>query len=147
MRSIASAARAASPPLFWLARARPRPGLLFVVDGQDAVAERKFFRNRQIHQPARRLHRDDIEMDGLAPDDAAERDRGIIGFSTLLAGLDRNRDRRRNFQRAGHRDHVVIDASRLQLGDRAFQQRVLDVVIEARLHDQRASAGNIGLVF
>ena len=146
MRSIASAARAASPPLLSsLARARAQACVL-VVDGEDAVAERQLSRHRQIHQPARGFHRDDLEMDGLAADDAAERDRRVIGLAVRSRGVDRDRDRRRNLQRAGHRDDVMGDAGRLQLGDRAFQQRVLDVVIEARLDDQRARAGNVGLV-
>ena len=85
-------------------------------------------------------------MDGVAPDHAAQRNRGVIGLAVLLGGVERDRDRGRNFQRAGHRDDVVADAGGLQLGDRAFQQRILDVVIEARLDDQRARAGNVGLV-
>ena len=79
-------------------------------------------------------------MDGVAAHHAAERDRRVIGLAVLLGGIERDRDRRRNFQRAGHRDDVMRHAGGLQLGDRAFQQRILDVVIEARLDDQRARA-------
>ena len=85
-------------------------------------------------------------MDGVAADHAAERNRRIIGLAVVLGGIERDRDRGRNFQRAGHRDDVVADAGGLQLGDRAFQQRILDIVIEPRLDDQRARAGDVGLV-
>ena len=79
-------------------------------------------------------------MDGVAPHHAAQRDHGIIGLAVVLGGIERDRDRCRNFQRAGHRDDLMGDAGGLQFGDRAFQQRILDVVIEARLDDQRARA-------
>ena len=79
-------------------------------------------------------------MDGVAAHHAAERDRGVIGLAVFLGGIDRNRDRGRDFQRAGHGDDVMGHAGGLQLGDRAFQQRVLDVVVETRLDDQRARA-------
>jgi hypothetical protein len=37
-------------------------------------------------------------------------------------------------------------ASSLQLGNGAFQPRILDVVLDARLDDQGARACNVGLV-
>jgi hypothetical protein len=86
-------------------------------------------------------------MDGVAPDDAAERDRGVVGFSRGLGGIERDCDRGRNFQCAGYRDHFKGHAGRLKFRDRAFQQRILDVVIETRFDDQRARAGDVGLVF
>ena len=79
-------------------------------------------------------------MDGVAPHHAAECDRGVIGFSVLLGRIDRNRDRGRDLQRAGNGDDVMRDAGGLEFSDRAFQQCVLDVVVEARLDDQRARA-------
>ena len=85
-------------------------------------------------------------MDGVAADHAAERDRRVIRLAVLLGGIERDRDRRRNLQRPGHREDVVRHAGPLQFRDRAFQQRILDVVIEARLDDQRARARNVGLV-
>jgi hypothetical protein len=85
-------------------------------------------------------------MDGVAPDHASQRDRGVIGLAVLRGGIERDRDGGWNFQRPGHGDDLVTDAGRLQLGDRAFQQRILDVVIETRLDDQRMRAGNVGLV-
>ena len=146
IRSIASAARAASPPLLSsLARARAQ-ACASVLTVMMPLPSGIRLRHREIHQRARGFHRHDFEMDGVAPDHAAERDRGIVGLAGAFGGIERNRDRSRDFQRAGHRDDVVADAGGLQLGDRAFQQRVLDIVIEARLDDQRARAGNVGLI-
>ena len=93
-----------------LGQARARPGLRLVVDGEDAVAERKLARDRKIDQRARRLHRHDVEMEGLAPDHAAERDHAVIGLLRLLGGIDRDRDRRRDFERARHGDDVIARA-------------------------------------
>src|SRR6201987_1439054 len=58
-----------------LADAGACPGLFLGIDGDDAIAEWKFASNCQIHQRARRFHRDDLEMDGVAADHAAERNR------------------------------------------------------------------------
>ena len=62
-----------------LFHARAGQGLRLVLDGDDAVADRQSARQRKLHQAARRLMRDDLEMDGLAADDAAERDGAVIG--------------------------------------------------------------------
>ena len=102
----ASAARAASPPLSCSADAGPRPGLRLGVDGEDAVAAGQPVRDREVHQRARRLHRHDVEMKGLALDHAAERDHAVIGLLLLLGGVDRDGDGRRDFERARHRDDV-----------------------------------------
>ena len=48
------------------------------VDGEDAVADGELALHSQIHQAARRFIRDDLEMIGLALDDAAERDVTVI---------------------------------------------------------------------
>ena len=79
-------------------------------------------------------------MNGVAPHNAAQRDHRVIGLAVVLGGIERDRDRGRNFQRAGHRDDVMGDAGGLQFRNRAFQQRILDVVIEPRLDNQRARA-------
>jgi hypothetical protein len=129
-----------------LGGARPRPSLRFGIDGDDAVAERKLSRHRKIHQRTRGLDGDNLEMDGVAADHATERDGGVIGFSARVGGVERDHNRRRNFQRAGHGDDVMRDAGSLQFGERAFQQRVLDIIVEPCFDNQRARAGNIGLV-
>jgi len=77
----------------------------------------------------------------------AQRDRGIVRFAAALCRVECDRDRRWNFQRAGDRDYVVHDAGALQFGDRAFEQRILDVVIKARFDDQGPRARYVGLVF
>ena len=46
-------------------------------------------------------------MNGVAADHAAERDRRVVGLAVALGGIERDRDRRRNFQRAGHGDDVM----------------------------------------
>src|SRR5262245_14826804 len=63
-RSIASLVQIVGP--------RARPSLLLGIDGDDAIAERQLFGDRQIHQPASGFHRDDLEMDGLPANDASE---------------------------------------------------------------------------
>ena len=66
---------------------------------------------REIHQAARRFVRHDFEMIGLALDHAAERDHAVIGRALLrCAASTRHGDGRRNFQRARHRDAVVVRA-------------------------------------
>ena len=85
-------------------------------------------------------------MDGVAPHHAAERNCRIIRLAFVFGSIERDRDRRRNFQRTGHRDDVVRHAGRLELGNRAFHQRVLHIVIESRLDDQGARACDVGLV-
>ncbi len=59
---MVSAARAAKPPLSPSLRARPRPGLLLVFDGEDAIADGQRFFDGQVHQRARRFVGDDVEM-------------------------------------------------------------------------------------
>ncbi len=76
-----------------------RPGLRFAVDGDDAVADRDLARHRKLHQSARGLVRDDLEMNGVAADDAAERDGAVIG-AAARRGIERDRMCRRDFQRS-----------------------------------------------
>ena len=79
-------------------------------------------------------------MVSVAPDNAAERNCGIVRPAGAIGSIERNCERGGNFQRTGHRNHVMADAGRLQLGDSAFQQRILDVVIKSRFDNQRARA-------
>src|SRR5262249_44494533 len=83
-----------------LAGAGPRPGLLLGIDGDNTVAEWKLSRHGKVHQRARGFHRDDLEMDGVAADHAAKRNRRVIGLAVLLGGIKRDRDGRWNLQRA-----------------------------------------------
>ena len=68
-------------------------------------------------------------MDRLAPDHAAERDDEVKAATPLLRGIERDRDRSRNFQRARNGNDIVCDAGRFQLGRCALQQRVQNIVI------------------
>ena len=77
------------------------------VDGDDAVADRDAARDRQVHQRARRFKRHDLEMQRLAADDAAEPDRAVERLAGALGGIERDRDRRRHFQRTRHADALV----------------------------------------
>src|SRR5665647_2610450 len=54
------------------------------VDGEDAVADGKLALHGQVHQAARRFIRNDLEMIGLALDDAAERDIAVIRRLLIL---------------------------------------------------------------
>jgi hypothetical protein len=125
----------------------PPPAGVFIVDRQDAVAERQAARHRQVHQRPRGFLRHDLEMNSVAANDAAERDRQVIGLAVLCGRIERDRDGRRDFQRAGHGQDIIAHAGRLQLGGGAFEHCILDVVVEAGLHDQRPGAGDVGLVF
>src|SRR5262245_26646179 len=85
-------------------------------------------------------------MDRFAANDAAERHDRVIGTACLLRSLEADGRCSRNFQRARHRDHFVRDARLLQFCYRSLQQRVLDVVIEARFDDEAVRARDIGLI-
>ncbi len=56
---------------------RARKGLGLGIDGQNAIAEREFSRNGNLHHGARAFIRDDLEMMGLAANDATERHRPV----------------------------------------------------------------------
>ena len=79
---------------------RARHRLLFGIDGEDAVADRKTFRDRNVHQRARRLARHDIVVAGLAANDAAERDSAVVRLARRFGRVARDDDRGRNFERA-----------------------------------------------
>ena len=76
-------------------------------------------------------------MIGLAADDGAERDEAVIVGAALLGAVERKGNHRRNLQRAGHRDHVIGGARRVERGLGAVEQRVGEIVVEPRLDDQQ----------
>ena len=92
----------------------------------------------KIHQTARRFVRHQFEMIGLALDDAAERDHAVIGRAL---GLARRRAqwrwppalRARPARRCGRRRAGLVEHAR-----RAREQRVGDMLVKARFHDQHA---------
>ena len=126
--------------LVLLGDARPRPGLRLVVDGQDAIAARQPARDREVDQRTRRLHRHDVEMEGLALDHAAERDHAVIGLFLLFGRVDRDGDGRHDLERARHGDDVPGGLSLVEHLGGAREQRVGDVVIEPRLDHEDAGA-------
>src|SRR5580692_5896796 len=82
--------------------------------------------------------RHDLEMDGIAADDATERDRAVIRQAAPVRGVDGDRNGAGNFQRARHADAVELGAGFLQRFRRAGQERVRDLVVIARLDDEDA---------
>src|SRR3954454_4719378 len=133
------------PPFVEFAFARSGPGLLFRVDSDDAIAQRKGAIDGNLHQRARGLHGHDLEMNGVAADHAAQCNDRIEVVPAVLGGIQRHHDRRRNLQRAGHGDDFMGRLGLLEFGQCAFQQRILDIVIEARLDNQNPRAGDVGL--
>src|SRR4051812_18701343 len=99
-----------------LAFARAGPGLRFGIDGDDAIAERKGAIDRNLHQRARGFHRHDLEMNGVAPNDAAECDHRVEVVAAILSGIQRHHDRRRNLKRTGYGDDFMRGLGFLDLG-------------------------------
>ena len=77
-------------------------------------------------------------MDGIAADDAAERDGAVIGPAPALRRIGGNRDRGRDFERARHADAVELAPRLLQRFRRAGKERVGNIVVIARLDDENA---------
>jgi hypothetical protein len=86
-------------------------------------------------------------MAGVAANDATERDRRIIRSSALGRGIERDHDRRGDFERTRHRQHVATDPCLFEGGKRASQQRIGNMGIEARLDDEAARAFEAGTIF
>ena len=118
------------------------PGLLVILDRQDAVAERDAARDREIHQRPRALAGDDVVMPGLAADDAAERDHRVVGLPSVRGRVERDGDGRREF-RARRRPSRHRPSPARRRRPRARREKLVgDVVVEARLDDEDARAGN-----
>ncbi len=117
-----------------------RPGLGVGVDREDAVADRHAARDRQIEQRARRFLRHDLEMQRLAANDAAERDRALVGLAGTLGGVERHRDGGRDLERARHAHALVHRTGFLQRARGAREQGIGDVLVEARLDDEDTRA-------
>ena len=63
----------------------PLLGLGDRLRGENAVPERQPAVNRHVHQPARQLPGDDLEVKGFAADDAAERYGAVVGRPAAFA--------------------------------------------------------------
>ena len=79
-------------------------------------------------------------MEGLAADDAAERDRAVVRPPGRFRRVERDRHAGWNFQRAGDADEIVGRARRLDRAGRAGEQIGADRVVIARLDDEEAAA-------
>ncbi len=85
-------------------------------------------------------------MDGVAANDAAERDGAVVAAALALRGIERDRDGAGNFKRPGHADALDLGLGRLERRHRAGQERVGDVVVIARLDDEDAGAVAVAFV-
>ena len=83
-------------------------------------------------------------MEGLAPDDAAERHRPVVRAAGVGGGVERDRHAGRNFERARHLQDVMGRAGRRERARRAGEQVRADVFVIARLDDEEASALDTG---
>ena len=115
-------------------------GLLDRLGRENAVAEREPALNRHVHQRPRRLAGDDLEMKGLAANDAAERDGAVIRPTRRLGRVESDRHPGRNLQRAGHADEIVGRAGGLERAGRAGEKVGADRLVVARLDDEEAAA-------
>ena len=115
-------------------------GLFDRLGREDAVAEREPALHRHVHQRPRRLAGDDLEMKGLAADDAAECDGAVIRPTRRLRRVESDRYPGRNLQRAGDADEVVGRASALDHAGRAGEEVGADRLVVARLDDEEAAA-------
>src|SRR5262245_16868129 len=113
------------------------PGLLAAFAGQDAETDRHGMLHGQLMQGAGRFPRHDIVMGGLAADDATERH-----AAAMTAGLSneairkREAEREADFERTGHGDALIGDATRLEFLDGAACKLVGDVLVKASLDDE-----------
>ena len=82
----------------------------------------------------------DLEMKGFAADNAAERDRSVIGPACRFRRIESDRHAGWNFQGAGHTDEVVGRARRLDRAGRASKQIRANRVVIARLDNEEAAA-------
>ena len=79
-------------------------------------------------------------MKSLAANDAAERDRPVVGSPRRLRGVESDRHAGRNLERAGDADEIVGCAGRLERAGRAGEQAGADGVVIARLDDEETAA-------
>ncbi len=125
-------------PLVAAFRIGPLLGLGERLGREDAVAKRKLARNRHIHKRAGQFPGHDLEMEGFAPDHAAERNRAVVRPAGLGGGVERDRDRRRNFERARDPHGVMRGASPFESARGAGEEVRADLFVIARLDDEEA---------
>ena len=81
-------------------------------------------------------------MQGLATDDATERNRAVVRLAGGFRCIQRNRQRRRDFKRARDGQPIERCASFFRRGSGAGQQGVGNIFIKARFHNQDARSAN-----
>ena len=109
--------------------------LLHVVHGDDAVADRELVVQRQIHQAACTLAADIVVVRGLAANDASQGNVAVVLAALLRRGQG---DRAWNFEGARHMDQFGLRAVLLDFFRRPADQRIGDIGIVRRRHDQDA---------
>src|SRR5262249_2311785 len=116
----------------------PRERLGLVLHRENAETDGEVVLERQVLQPPGALLADIIVVRGLATDDTAERHETIEAraLGRTLPRLDGVLDRRRDLERAGHRDALVAGARLVERRHGSPQELVGDVRVVARLHDQ-----------
>ena len=137
---MASAARAASPPLSSRARSARSMACASFSAVRYAIAERHFARDGQVHQGAGAFAGDNLEMIGLAANDAAQRNDASIRRAGLFGGVEQDCGGGGNFQRARRARDGPARLRRLKRLRRAFQLQCADGVVETRFDDQKMRA-------
>src|SRR5262249_23323391 len=77
---------------------------------------------------------------GFSANDAAERNRAVIGLVARMRHIERHRHRLRNFERSGNADEIKLDACFLTRALGAGEQRNGDIVVKSPLDDQKPRA-------
>ena len=115
--------------------ARPRARLLDGLAREDAEWDRDRKRSGELGQGSRDRVSEDVEVRGLASDQAAERNDRIETTRAREQG-----DRRRQLEGAGHLELLDLRAYRERRRDGALGQFAGDLVIPARSDDRDSRA-------
>ncbi len=117
--------------------ARPFPGLLATLAGEDTEANRHGVLHGELMEPSGGFARHDVVMGGLAANDAAESDAAAMAPCPADEAVgEREAERERDLKRARHGNPLIGDALRVELLDRAAGELVGDILVEARLDDE-----------
>ena len=114
----------------------PVPGLILILDSQDAIADGQVVGNRQIHQGARGLGANNLVMRGFPPDHAAKRD---VTVEMLRATMGEG-DGGGNFKRPGDKDTFITGTGTFKRPDGPGHLGIGKRFVKARLDNQEMSA-------
>src|SRR5262245_9286078 len=114
-----------------------RDRLLLVVGGEDAVGDGLAELELHVHQAARRLVGDDLEVVGVAADDRADRGERVEAprFREPLQSA-------RDLERARDRLKLGLLAQARHLGTRGIEESLADLLVEAGMNDADARSGH-----